>query len=181
VAGAQQAFGLAGAWCWILQSHENIRLTHYSFLIIVIFVDIFLYYFIYREVKKSMEESKSETTKHIEQRRETKIHRKFLFIILGFVILRIPSLINRFTEFATGSTYYPIYQLQATTDPLLGFSNVIIYTFSYKSFKKFCKRTYNEIRERIPCCKKPRSESEVSEPRSPKSSAASATALPVDF
>jgi len=183
VAGAQQAFGPAGAWCWILESHENIRLTHYSFLIIIIFFDAILYFFVYREVKKIMEQSKSDTTKHIEQRRETKIQRKFIFIVLGFLILRIPSLINRFTEFATGITYYPIYQLQGTTDPLLGFSNVIIYTFSYKSFKKFCAQTYSQIRDRIPCCVKPRSISEISlessSPKSPKSSAASDTSLPI--
>jgi len=179
VAGAQQAFGPAGAWCWILESHENIRLTHYSFLIIIIFADAVLYFFVYREVKKVMKESVSDTTKHVEQRRETKIQRKFLFIVLGFLILRIPSLINRFTEFATGITYYPIYQLQGTTDPLLGFSNVIIYTFSYKSFKKFCKRTYTQISDRIPCCKKPRSESEISEQRSPKSSVASDFPSPI--
>eukprot|EP00943_MAST-04B_sp_MAST-4B-sp1_P000945 g945.t1 len=132
------SLGDAGNWCWIKKENPIERLFGYYIpLLIMIIVNSVFYVLIGRGLQSFASEQKRPIILRL---------RKYLIV---FLVTRIPSVINRFYEIASGGeTVYFFLLLQSMSSPLQGFCNAIVYGANKK-----IKRQWEEfLRERFPFC-----------------------------
>jgi len=90
-----------------------------------------LYFIVYREIQKILKNQ--ELPKDVQHKRIIKLQLKLCFIVAGFTLIRLPSIINRVYQlFDTASSIFVLELLHAIASPLQGFVNSIIYGYSKK-------------------------------------------------
>lgn len=132
------SLGDAGNWCWIKKERPVERLLgYYVPLLIMIIINAVFYMLIGRGLQSFESEQKRPIIMRL---------RKYLMV---FLITRIPSVINRFYEIASGGeTVYFLLLLQSLSAPLQGFCNALVYGANKK-----IKRQWDDfLRERFPFC-----------------------------
>lgn len=132
------SLGDAGNWCWIKKGRNMERLFGYYIpLIFMIIINAVLYVTIGRGLESFASEQKRPIITRL---------RRYLVV---FLLTRIPSVINRFYEIASGGeTVYFFLLLQSMTSPLQGFCNALVYGAN----RKIKKQWEDFLTERFPWC-----------------------------
>ena len=134
------SMGDAGNWCWIKKEYVFERLFCYYIPLILLICSMA---YIYSLIAKSLKNFEMHATKNA-------ITRRLQLYLTVFLITRIPSIINRFVELASGESIFIFVLLHSIFSPLQGFLNALIYGMN----KKIINQWKDFLSTRCTCCKK---------------------------
>jgi ABC-type multidrug transport system fused ATPase/permease subunit len=138
----QSMVGDVDTWCWISRNSQVFQLYFWFLLLFIfLFLNILILIFTVIGIKRLESEEAVKDSSTNEKRKKrfgTFVIKRMMAYLIAFVVVWLPSSLNRITQLSAGTTVFVFAYSQSLISPMRGFINFLayFYTWWYSSLKK---------------------------------------------